>query len=128
MNNRRTVMIVVVIVCLGVASAIAWTNRPQKKAFGPSEPTLMLCCESDCGHVFDVAPADYTARLKEVGPRGAMAPIAFACPQCQKMSGYAAFRCPKCEHVFIKGASGNDFADRCPACNYSATEEMRQNR
>jgi hypothetical protein len=50
------------------------------------------------------------------------------CEKCGKQSVFRAEKCmnPDCGIVFLWGSVPNDFADRCPECKRSETEENRK--
>jgi len=50
------------------------------------------------------------------------------CTQCGKTTAFRAVKCEKCGNVFLYGAQGLDYADRCPKCRYSKKEQDRKAR
>ncbi len=64
-----------------------------------------------------------------------MDPMAMVAPPvvCKKCGEQSVFRAEKCQNpdcgiVFLRGSVPGDFADRCPECGRSETEESRKRR
>jgi len=55
---------------------------------------------------------------------------ALICEKCGKQSIYRAEKCTNtdCGIIFFSGAVPNDFPDRCPECDHSEIEEIREKR
>ena len=128
MDKKNVVMIVIVVVCLILAGAFAIKNFGGGGGTSPTTtgPQSMLCVNPDCGHVFEMTTEERRQIMREQGRmmrRGG--PPAFTCPQCGEESAYQANKCPKCNTIFIRDFTSDDFADRCPECGYSAVEERR---
>jgi len=66
---------------------------------------------------------------KHADPMSPTAPV-MVCEKCGEQSVFRAEKCgnPDCGIVFLRGSVPNDFADRCPKCNHSETEERRKQR
>ncbi|MHC4684655.1 MAG: hypothetical protein ACYTEW_10145, partial [Planctomycetota bacterium] len=64
-----------------------------------------------------------------IDPMAMVAPPV-VCESCGSESVYRAEKCqnPDCAIVFFRGSVPNDFADRCPECGRSGTEESRKRR
>jgi predicted Zn finger-like uncharacterized protein len=84
------------------------------------------CRNPECENEWQMDKKDYFLYLRESqDPMSMMAP-AIVCSSCGKGSGYRAEKCEKCKLVFERGSVPNDFADRCPECSFSKTEERRK--
>jgi rubredoxin len=132
-DKKKVVMIVIVVVCLGLAAVIAKINLGGgSNAPGiPTGPLAMLCVNPDCGHMYEMTKEEQREQMSAKG-RDAMrrrrGPRSFICPQCSAESVYQAKKCTKCETVFIPDLGSGDFSDRCPECGYSAIEERRESK
>jgi hypothetical protein len=84
------------------------------------------CTNADCEHEWQMDRTDYFVYLKEHQDPASMAPPAIVCPECGNKSSFRAEKCNKCGLVFKRGSVPHDFADRCPSCKYSETEERRE--
>jgi hypothetical protein len=101
-------------------------RQEQVKSSKPSVMYWVKCSNSDCEHEWEMDRKDYFAYLKEHRDPTSMAAPAVVCPECGKESGYRAEKCDKCGLVFKRGSVPHDFADRCPSCSFSETEDRRR--
>ena len=84
------------------------------------------CKNPDCEAEYQMSQTTYYEYLrKHRDPASPQAPSP-VCKVCGQESIALAVKCEKCGSVFFKGAVPHDFADRCPKCNYSKTEEERK--
>jgi hypothetical protein len=92
--------------------------------------TWVKCTNPQCEAEYEMGlKAYYKTVQKRLDPRSLMTP-ALICEKCSKPSLYQANKCgnPNCGIVFLRGSVPNDFADRCPECGRSDTEEYRKKR
>lgn len=108
-------------------------SRSQGKKTSGLESIEMLwvkCNNPDCEAEYQTSKRGYFEYAqKHIDPMAMVAPPA-VCKKCGKESIYRAEKCgnPDCGLVFFRGTVPNDFADRCPECGYSETEEIRKRR
>jgi len=101
-------------------------RQEQVKSSKPSVMYWVKCSNSDCEHGWQMDRTDYFVYLKEHQDPASMEPPAIVCPECGKESGFRAEKCDKCGLVFKRGSVPHDFADRCPSCSFSETEDRRR--
>ncbi|MCP4257269.1 MAG: hypothetical protein GY774_07045 [Planctomycetes bacterium] len=91
------------------------------------EMTWVLCSNEICKAKYQIGLKEYfkyiEANANPMGPAPAL-----TCKKCDEPSVYKAEKCqnPACGIVFPSGSVPNDFADRCPECKRSETEEIRK--
>jgi predicted RNA-binding Zn-ribbon protein involved in translation (DUF1610 family) len=125
-NVKKSLMIGIAVVCLGVAVVIAvmrGSNDPLKEI--ADEEIVQLKCR-DCGATSEMSMKDFAAyALKNHDINGAALPM--TCEKCNKTSLVEAIKCEKCGEIFFLGAAGpGKVPDACPKCGYSAEKERRQ--
>ena len=130
-SKKKPIMIGVVVVCLVLAGIITYATRSGS---GGGLDTIkrgqemfwLKCRNPDCENEWQMDMKDYFMYMKEHQDPMSMAPPAHVCPKCGEESGYRAAKCEKCGLIFERNSVPNDFADRCPECGHSATEEARK--
>jgi len=131
-SKKKPLLIGVVIVCLVVAGIITYATRSGGGGEDFSEfqgQTVWLkCANESCGQAFEMDKAEYYKKNNEYMAENPTAMIApsFKCPECGEQTAYKAVKCNNCGHIFFPVQKGGDFADRCPKCEYSQTEEDRK--
>ncbi len=133
-SKKKPIMIGVIIVCLAVAGIYTY-SRHSGSGYTmdsiPDEEMIWVKCANDsCGATYQMSKKAYFKYIEENAQT--MSPTAppLVCEKCGEQSGYRAEKCtnPACGIVFFRGAVPNDFADRCPECGHSKTEEIRDAR
>jgi predicted RNA-binding Zn-ribbon protein involved in translation (DUF1610 family) len=132
-SKKKPIMIGIIVVCLVLAGAITYITSSGEEggldSIKRGEQMFWLKCRNpDCEHEFQMDMKDYFIYMKEHQDPMSMAPPAVVCPECGEESVYRAEKCEKCGLVFERNSIPNDFADRCPECKYSKTEELRKAR
>ena len=131
-SKKKPIMIGVIIVCLLLAAVIAYKYSFSPEESGKDVFTGQLlwvkCSNTDCGEAYQMSKKGYFDSIEElVRQKMSMETPPLVCEKCGKESAYRAEKCPKCEVTFFRGAAGRgDFADRCPECSYSESEEIRK--
>lgn len=131
-SKKKPIMIGVIIVCLLLAAVIAYKYSFSPEEAGKDVFTGQLiwvkCSNTDCGEAYQISKKGYFDSIEElVRQKMSMEAPPLVCEKCGKESAYRAEKCPKCEVTFFRGAAGRgDFADRCPECSYSESEEIRK--
>ncbi len=129
-SKKKPIMIGVVIGCLALAGVITYVTRSGEtggiESLKRGKMTWIKCRNPGCEHEYEMDLKDYFIYMKEHQDPMSMAAPAIVCPECGEESVYRSEKCEKCGLVFERGAVPNDFADRCPECKYSATEEARK--
>jgi hypothetical protein len=130
-SKKKPIMIGVIVVCLALAGAITFiTSSGEEGGIDTlkrgQEMFWIKCRNPDCEHEFQMDMKDYFIYMKENQDPMSMAPPAVVCPECSEESSYRAAKCDKCGLIFERNTIPNDFADRCPECKYSKTEESRK--
>jgi predicted RNA-binding Zn-ribbon protein involved in translation (DUF1610 family) len=131
-SKKKPIMIGVIIACFLLAGVIAY-----KYSFSPEESgkdvftgqlIWLKCSNTDCGGAYQMNKKGYFDSVEElIRQKMSMETPPLVCEKCGKESVYRAEKCPKCEAIFFRAAAGRgDFADRCPECGYSGSEEIRK--
>ena len=130
---KKPIMIGIVIVCLALAVMITMKRRSGKNKYSLEnmeygQMTWVKCDDAKCNAAYQMDKKDYFVYLREnQDPMSMMAP-AIACPSCGEEGGYRSEKFEKCGLVFERVSVINDFADRCPDCSFSKTEQKRKDR
>ena len=133
---KNTVYIIVIFVCLVLAAVIAYKYIFSTGGGGgiddipDDEMTWVKCRNSDCKAEYQIGLKEYHKYMREHADPMARSAPAMPCEKCSKKSVFIAEKCgnPDCGIVFFPGTVPNDFADRCPECGFSATEDSREKR
>lgn len=134
-SNKKPIMIGVIVVCIAVAGIITYSRRSGGgggiDSISEGEMTWVKCNNPNCKVEYQMGLKAYHEYIREHADVMAMTTPPLICKECGEPSVYGAEKCenPDCGIVFIQGSSGPDtFADRCPKCKQSATEESRKRR
>ena len=134
-SKKKPIMIGVIIVCIAVAGIITYSRHSGSgggvDGIPEGEMIWVKCNNPNCKVEYQMGLKAYFKYMEEhANPMAPTAPP-LICKECGEPSAYRAEKCenPDCGIVFIQGSSGpGDFADRCPKCGQSATEESRKRR
>ncbi|MHC4508063.1 MAG: hypothetical protein ACYTAO_03770 [Planctomycetota bacterium] len=134
-SKKKPIMIAVIIVCLGVAGAVTYLRSGGSGGGIDSLPddkmTWVKCNNPQCKADYEMGEKQYFKGIEErMNPAAMLSTPALVCEKCDEASVYKAFKCgsPSCGVVFFANSVPNDFADRCPECKRSETEEIRKAR
>jgi len=129
-SMKKTILGVVIVVCIVAAGIITYATRSRSGGGLESvqRGTLiwLKCTNADCENTWQMDQRDFFEYLTEHRDPMAMSAPGVVCPKCGQESGYAAEKCENCGLIFLRSSVPHDFADRCPECGYSATEEARK--
>lgn len=133
-GKKKLIMVVIIVVCLGVAATVTFKNiggssKGTLESLKRGEEMYWIKCRNpECENEWQMDKKDYFVYLREnQDPMSMMAP-AIVCTSCGEEGGYRSEKCEKCGLVFERGSVPNDFADRCPDCSFSETEQKRKDR
>jgi phage FluMu protein Com len=130
--TKRSILIAVSIVCLGLASLIMFANRKPKAgaldSIRDEEMLWMKCVNKACGAEDQMSKKAYFKYIRDNIDPATFKPVPMVCEKCGQRSVYRAVKCANCQRVFFYGAVAADFEDRCPYCKYSETEELRKKK
>ncbi len=134
---KNTIYAIVIVVCFIGTGLLAYKYIFTSGSSGgigsiPEADMIWAKCNNpDCKAEYQMGLKAYFKYMEEhANPMAPTAP-ALICTKCSEKSAYRAQKCenPDCGIVFIEGSSGPaTFADRCPKCKQSATEESRKRR
>ncbi|AQQ70996.1 hypothetical protein SMSP2_01360 [Limihaloglobus sulfuriphilus] len=126
--KKKWVMTVIIIGCFAVSGVIYYHNNKTIDVFSSMEGKTMwmLCCNSKCRASFEIPQKDYFEFQKENSNPASLGAAPMICEKCKEKSAFAAEKCPECGNVFLPNSITGDFADRCPECKYSQTQESRK--
>jgi len=133
-SNKKPIMIGVIVLCLAVAGIITWSRHGGGgggvDSISDEEMIWAKCNNPACKAEYQTSKKGYFEYVNEhANPLSMIAPL-MVCEKCGEQSVFRAEKCmnPDCGIVFRRGAVPNDFPDRCPECNRSETEEIRDAR
>jgi hypothetical protein len=133
-SKKKPIMIGVIVVCLAAAGLIFYSTQSGGGGgindIPDDKMTWVKCNNPDCKAEYQISEKEYFKSIEERLDPMAMSAPPLVCKECGKDSVYRAEKCtnPDCGVVFFRGAVPNDFADRCPECKRSETEEIRKRR
>jgi hypothetical protein len=133
-SKKKPIMIGVVVACLALALLITF-GLPGGGGGGiedisPEDKIWVKCNNPDCKAEYEMGKKAYFKYIQDnIDPMAMVAPPV-VCESCSKDSVFRAEKCQNqdCGVVFFRGSVPNDFADRCPECERSETEESRKRR
>ncbi len=134
-SKKKPIMVGVIIACLVLAAIIVIGRRSGGgggiDSISDEEMIWVKCNNPVCKAEYQMGlKAYHEYMLEHANPMAPTTPP-LICKKCGESSAYRAEKCenPDCGIVFIEGSSGPEtFADRCPKCKQSATEESRRRR
>ena len=122
-------MIFFMVICLVLAVLITLLTREKSSGSGSAKGARqMLCVNEECNVEYELSLDEFRELMTAQGPGAmmmpGMGPQAFTCQECGEESAFMAVKCGQCSFVFVQSYGGSeDYPDRCPECDYSATEE-----
>jgi hypothetical protein len=140
-SKKKLIMAWIIVVCLVLAGVITFATFPRRtggiESIKRSEMMWVKCTNPACEAEYQMGIRDYfeylaahpptpeqfTARMGDPNMKFL---IPLVCRNCGEEGVYPAEKCEKCGIVFVRCSVPSDFADRCPECNYSKTEVLRQ--
>ncbi len=129
-SRKKPIMVTLVVVCLVAAGVVTYVTRSGGKtgldAVKRGQMIWMKCGNSDCEAEYQMDLKDYYEDIQDRWRPMMMGPPPLTCNECNEDSLYRVEKCPSCEVLFQKGSVEDDFADKCPECGYSQTEENRK--
>ena len=133
-SRKKPIMIGVIVVCLAGAGLITFMRRSGGGGgvddIPDDEMTWVKCKNSECEAEYQIGLKAYHKYMQAHAEPMARSVPAMPCEKCSKNSVFIAEKCgnPDCGIVFFRNSVPNDFADRCPECKRSETEEIRKAR
>ncbi|MBI4582274.1 MAG: hypothetical protein HY718_21450 [Planctomycetes bacterium] len=124
-SSSKATLVKVGFIVIAVGGAIYFAGFRGRNEYAqldtPDSAEPYGCVE--CGHVFNVTPAEFERlgksggiqSVREEGRRGRMR---LRCPQCGKFGGAPALRCPNDGTTFASGG-GTGRPIKCPKCGWS---------
>ena len=126
-GKKKALTVCLAVGCLIVAGLITFsTMRAGESDIEQvrGQTVLMKC--NECGASYEMDKADYYTFVRaNLDPENQRIPP-LKCKECGSKSAYKAVECGKCGEVFFENTVPNDFADRCPECGFSETEQARR--
>ncbi len=121
-NQKNIVLVVIVAICLG-AAVYSFVNKKDSTTDSIQKmrgsEIWVKCRECDTSYTMD--KAEYFDFIRQATT---VQTPALTCQECGKDSVYRAVKCGQCGEVFFYGTNQVDYADRCPHCNYSESEQQ----
>ena len=124
-NAKKTLLIVVAVVCIAAAGIITYKTMGGGAASGPSQPAGKMwvkCNNPKCGNEYEISAKEYTAFVRSNGGPHQFVMnggVPMKCPKCSEDSVFRAMKCEKCGKVFFPGTVEGKAEDTCPSCGYS---------
>ena len=128
-GKKKPVMIGFIVVCLGLAGAIAYMSRSERSGLDSVPRGQMIwvkCRNPDCATEYQIDNKDYWEYIEKHRNPMLLSVPSLICRDCEKGSVFRAVKCEKCGLVFFHGTVHGDFADTCPECGFSKMEEQRR--
>jgi len=143
-DKKKVAMLVIIVVCFALAGGITIYRDFKKKSvasgietINPKEMIWVKCDNAECEAEYQTGKRDYFEYLEAHRPTAEQfvammtdpnikTATPLLCKECGQKSVYRAEKCDKCGLVFFRGTIRHDFADRCPGCGHSTTEEKRK--
>jgi predicted Zn-ribbon and HTH transcriptional regulator len=94
---------------------------------GPAT-TWVKCRNPACEAEYQIDTRKYYEYIEKHADPSTLAIPPLVCEKCGEESVYQAVKCEKCALVFERGWKRGDYEDRCPDCDFSKIEEMREKR
>ena len=132
-GKKKPIMIGVIVACLALTAFIIFRRSGGGggiEDISDEEMTWVKCNNPNCKAEYEMGLKEYHKYILEnMNPMAMVAPPV-VCKECGEESCLRAEKCqnPDCGIVFFLGSVPNDFADRCPECGRSETEEIREAR
>ena len=126
-SKKKPIMVGIIVIALFLAVGVTFFTCSKNGGIDSLKSGQMIwvkCKNPDCGAEYQVDKKEYFKHLEEHGDP--MAPEPPVCEQCGDKSVYRAEKCEECGLIFFSGSVPKDFADRCPECGHSKTEELRK--
>jgi hypothetical protein len=122
LNNKKPIMIVIIVVCLALAVAIMYKKEADYKK---EQAEYQMGMRDYFEYLNDnlPSPGEFAAMMQDPN-KNPTPPL--PCTKCQAESVFRAEKCENCGIVFLRGSFKHDFADRCTGCNYSKVEDRRK--
>ena len=133
-GKKKAIMIGIIVACLALVALITLGRRGGGgggiEDISPEETMWVKCNNPNCKAEYEMGKQAYFKYVEEHMDPMAMVAPPVVCEECGKDSVFRAEKCqnPDCGVVFFRGSVPNDFADRCPECGRSETEESRKRR
>ncbi len=130
-QGKKSLLLVLLVIVLGVVAVLLFLGRARRGSHGvesidSAEKTWMMCTDPGCQAKYEIAKKEYFEFVEN--NRTGMQVPGMKCGECGKTSAFRAVKCGKCGNIFLYGAKGLDYADRCPKCHYSKMEQDRKAR
>jgi len=128
--SKNVIYAGIIVVCLVVAGVVFMGTRGDEAGGLTDEKMIWVKC-ARCGASYQMGEKSYYDALQEktkANPTPMPVAPPLTCEKCGQDGIREAVKCEKCGEVFFKGAVPNDFSDRCPKCNHSHTEAVREER
>ncbi|MFA5553463.1 MAG: hypothetical protein WDA68_02755 [Phycisphaerae bacterium] len=120
-DKKQVVMIIICVVCLGLAAGITyWTNRDKSS----SATITLLCANPQCEKTTEYSTEKFQNLIIRLSSQESLTsgqgPTVFPCSHCGKKSCYIAKKCDKCGAYFIPkyDANSQTYIDICTKCGY----------
>jgi len=128
MDKKKLIMVVVVIVCLGLAVAITFMRNSDKAgvaSLDSSEKVWVKCNNPSCGAEYQISAREYF-ETTDKNRKDPLRTPPLLCQKCKQESIFLAKQCDKCKKIFFPSPAKGDYPDRCTYCGYSRIEELKK--
>ena len=128
-EKKKPMMIGLAVLCLGLAGAIAYMNRPKRSGLDSVPRGQMIwvkCGNPDCETEYEIDEKDYWEYIEKHRNPMSLSVPPLTCKDCEKRSIFRAVKCGKCGIVFFHGTNKTSFADTYPECGFSKMKEQRR--
>ena len=121
MDKKKVISLAIIAVCLILSVFVFMKTGSDSSGIEDykGEQVVLKCASCDF-----VKRMDKTEYFTTIAEKYNNEERPFECEECGKMA-YRAIECAKCKHVFFRGAVKNSYADKCPECGYSPSQQER---
>ena len=127
-SKKKQMMIGLIVMCLGLAAAIAYMSRSKRSGLDSVPRGQMIwvkCRNPDCAAEYEMDNKDYWEYVEKYRNPMSVSVPPLTCRDCEKKSVFRAVKCEKCELLFFHGTVRGGYADTCPKCGFSKMKEQR---
>lgn len=121
-SKKSLIIIVFCLVTIVIVALLSFSGNPRKIPDFEGRLTWVKCDKCDAAYQIELNQYFEELKAKQKTWSGFGTP-GLTCEKCDNESAYRAIKCEKCGTIFRRVAGRGAYADRCPECGFSKTEE-----
>lgn len=123
-KKKSFIVIAFCLIIIVIVTLLSFSDNPRKIPDFEGRSIWVKCTEGQCGATYQMELNQYFEELKTKQKTWAgFGTPGLTCEKCGNDSAYRAIKCEKCGTIFRRVAGRGTFADRCPECGFSKTQE-----